>query len=149
MDIQQIFMSTFSKDQKIRLVPFFSTWLLYYILYMPIWGYPSESLDAVFFKVLPIASLAYYIIASAKTTPGLPTKDDLLPEDDRARNFLLALAFSSLGDACLVWRETLFIPGLFMFAIGHVFYFIGLGEETKMSKTRGIFILAALYSARN
>ena len=147
MDIQEFFMTTFSKEQKIRLVPFFSTWLLYYILYMPIWGNPSETLGAVFFKILPIASLAFYIISSAKKTPGFPTKDDLIPDDSRARYFLFALAASALGDACLVWRETLFIPGLLAFAIGHVFYFIGLEDDantSKTSRTRNIFILAAL-----
>lgn len=145
MDLQALVTNFLPREQKLRLVPFFST-LIMYILYMPVWGYPPETLKAVFFKILPVASLGYYVIISAKKTPGLsvPTKDDLLPDDDRARHFLFGLGFSALGDAFLVWREGMFIPGLLSFAIGHVFYLIGLGEEPKQSRTKELFTLAGI-----
>ncbi|XP_052770187.1 lysoplasmalogenase-like protein TMEM86A [Mya arenaria] len=137
-------MPDLTRDQKLRLIPFAATWLAYYILYMPISGHPTESLGAAFFKLLPIASLAFYVVSASMDFKGLPTKDSLVPEDDRQRNFLFGLAASAVGDICLVWRHTMFIPGLLAFAVGHMFYLHGLKDMGKISRTKEVFVLLGL-----
>ncbi|KAH3852072.1 lysoplasmalogenase-like protein TMEM86A [Dreissena polymorpha] len=133
-----------TRDQTIRLVPFFATWLMYYLLYMPITGYPPETLGSVFFKLLPMAGLVFYIISASLDFKGFPTAKTWIPKDHRQRNFLFGMMASAVGDACLVWRNTLFIPGLLAFAVGHVFYFVGLEQCGKNSRTRELFILLGI-----
>lgn len=111
---------------------------------MPFWGYPPETLGSVFFKILPIISLCYYVISVANDFKTLPKTDNLIPDDHRARHFLFALLFSSAGDACLVWREIMFIPGLLFFAVAQVMYFVGLDGNSNKSRTKDLFILLGL-----
>lgn len=144
MDIPERFSISLTRDQKLHLVPFFATWLIYFVLYMPLWGYPPETIGSAFFKVLPIFSLCYYVISAAVDFKGLPTKDNLTLEDDRARHFLFALLFSSLGDACLVWRVVLFVPGLLAFSVAQALYFKGLVGSSGKSRTKDLFFLLGL-----
>lgn len=144
MEIPEQFNLNLTKDQKIRLVPFFATCLVYYVLYMPLWGYPPETLGSAFFKLLPIVSLCFYVISAAMDFKGMPTKDDLIPEDNLSRHFLFALIFSGIGDVCLVWRTLLFIPGLLFFAVAQFLYFQGFEGTSGKSKTLSFFILLGL-----
>lgn len=144
MEIPEQYSITLSRDQKLHLVPFFATWLIYFVLYMPVWGYPAETLGSVFFKILPVLSLCFFVISAANNFKGLPKKDNIIPEDHRARHFLFALIFSALGDACLVWREVLFVPGLLLFAVAQILYFKGLDGSATKSRTKELFILLGL-----
>ena len=144
MEIPEQFTITLTRDQKLHLVPFFATWLIYFFLYMPVWGYPAETLGSVFFKILPILSLCFYVISAANDFKGLPKKNELIPDDHRARYFLFALLFSSLGDACLVWREALFVPGLLLFAVAQFLYFKGLEDSVTKSRTKVLFTLLGI-----
>ncbi|XP_053397172.1 lysoplasmalogenase-like protein TMEM86A [Mercenaria mercenaria] len=144
MEIPEQFSINLSREQKMHLVPFFATWLIYFVLYMPFWGYPPETLGSVFFKVLPIISLCYYVISTSNGFKGFPKKDELIPDDDRARHFLFALLFSAVGDACLVWRELLFVPGLLSFAIAQTLYCKGLNGASEKSRTKDLFFLLGL-----
>lgn len=144
MEIPEQFSFHLSREQKMHLVPFFATWLIYYVLYMPFWGYPPETLGSAFFKILPVISLCFYVISASNDFKGLPKTRDWIPRDDRAKHFLFALLFSCIGDAFLVWRELLFVPGLLFFAFAQGLYFMGLEGSSNKSRTRELFILAGL-----
>lgn len=145
MELPEQLNITLSRDQKMRLLPFFVTLALYFILYVPITGYPIETVGSVFFKVLPIFSLALYISFTSNNLPlGIPKNEDLIPEDNRARHFFFALLVSSLGDACLVARNTLFLPGVLFFAIAQLLYLNGLDMNFKDSKSGSFFVLLGL-----
>lgn len=145
MDLSEHLTITLSRDQKMKLLPFCVTLVIYFILYVPLTGYPVETFSSVFFKVLPIWSLALYISFTSNNLPlGIPRKEDLIPEDKRARHFFFALLVSSVGDACLVARTTLFLPGVLFFAIAQVLYLNGLDMDFKGSKTRFLFVLLGM-----
>lgn len=144
--LEQLRSITLSRDQKTKLLPFCVTLAVYFLLYVPLTGYPVETLGSVFFKVLPIFSLALYISYTSNNLPlRLPkTFNELIPEDERARHFFFALLVSSLGDACLVARKTLFMPGVFFFAVAQILYLNGLHMNFKDSKSRVFFVLLGL-----
>ncbi|KAL4238397.1 Lysoplasmalogenase-like protein tmem86a [Mactra antiquata] len=144
-DLLEKFTVNLSQAQKYHLVPFCATCLVYFTLYMPFWGYPPETLGSVFFKILPIFSLYFYVTCASKEFKGSITKkEDLIPKENRSGYFQMALLFSSLGDACLVWRKLLFVPGLLSFAVAQGMYFKGLEEDAKASRTKTLFILLGL-----
>ena len=145
MELPEQLRFTLSRDQKMRLVPFCVTLVTYFILYVPMTGYPAETFGSVFFKVLPIWSLALYICFTSNNLPmKVPTKEELIPEDRRARHFVFALLLSSIGDACLVFRHTLFIPGVLFFGAAQLLYINGLEMEVKGSKVGQLFVLLGI-----
>lgn len=145
MEIPEPFSIKLSSEQRMRLLPFAVTLAVYLIFYVPLTGYPVETVGSVFFKILPIWSLALYISFTSNNLPlRIPKKEDLIPEDDRARHFFFALLVSSLGDACLVARTTLFLPGVLFFAIAQVLYLNGLNMNFKGSKTGSFFVLLGM-----
>lgn len=75
-------------------------------------GYPEESFRSVFFKILP---MIYLMVA-------VWTEHNSKKDKKYSRMILTGLFFSAFGDACLVWRVKLFIPGLLFFSIAHIFY---------------------------
>ncbi|CAD5121852.1 DgyrCDS10319 [Dimorphilus gyrociliatus] len=99
----------------IRLVPFASLVLLYLYQVKPVPelnGYPEESFRSVFFKLLPMIYLMLAVWAEHNSKK----------DKKYSRTILTGLFFSAFGDACLVWRVKLFIPGLLFFSIAHIFY---------------------------
>ena len=147
MDIwEQLHSITLSRDQKTKLLPFCVTLAVYFLLYVPVTGYPVETLGSVFFKLLPIFSLALYISYTSNDLPlRIPKNfEELIPEDNRARHFFFALLVSSLGDACLVARKTLFMPGVFFFAIAQILYLNGLDMNFKDNKSKFFFLLLGM-----
>ncbi|XP_071080304.1 lysoplasmalogenase TMEM86A-like [Haliotis cracherodii] len=113
----------------IRLIPFYLSVGAYFALYRPYLQYPPETMDAAIVKAIPIWSLAFFIHT---------TKDS--HQTIYARHFFVGLFFSSLGDMCLIWRETLFIPGMLFFAVAHVCYMLGLATDFNFKRTRcGVF----------
>ena len=145
MELPEHLSITLSRDQKMKLLPFCATLVIYFILYVPLSGYPAETLGSVFFKVLPIWSLALYVCFTSNNLPlKIPTVAELIPEDRRARHFVFGLLVSSIGDACLVFRHTLFLAGVFFFAIAQILYTIGLDEDYKGSKFGQLFVLLGM-----
>ena len=142
--LPRFLMPQLTGEQKKRLIPFFASWLTFYILYMPISGHPPQTLGAAFFKLLPVASLAFYVLSASIDFKGLPSKNTLVPEDDRVWNFLFALSASAVGDVLLVWRHAMFIPGLLAFAVAQGFYLHGMAGLGKSSRTRGLFLLLGI-----
>ena len=103
-----------------KILPFF----VYVIIYFNMTGahmrYPDENYWTVLFKLLPVMSLVFMVLSCA-------SQND---EHARLKKFVAAgLLFSMLGDVCLVWRITLFIPGLLFFAIAHGIYVCGYKME--------------------
>ncbi|KAL5008163.1 hypothetical protein ScPMuIL_013744 [Solemya velum] len=125
-----------------NLVPFYGCFILYYILYRPFVDYPPLTLMAVLFKCLPIWSLVYYIKA---TTQGPQWyRKPFLPDDYYCQNIIVGLLCSSVGDALLLSRVTLFIFGLLAFAVAHVFYNIAMGPAPLQTKNRDLYILGGM-----
>jgi len=135
---------TLTTNQKKRLAPFIATCLTFAILYMPLFGYPPETLGAAFFKVLPILSLCMYVFTETHELNKVFKVDSWLALGDRDKGFVLGLFCSSLGDICLVWRTMLFVPGLLCFACAHVFYLNALRVEDYKSKTKSLFVLLGI-----
>lgn len=147
MDLsEQLNSITLSRDQKMKLLPFCVTLFVYFFLYVPLTGYPVETLGSVFFKILPIWSLALYVSLTSNNLPlKIPKKfEELIPEDNMARHFFFALLVSSLGDACLVARKTLFLPGVLFFAIAQLLYLNGLDMKFRESKSKSFFVLLGM-----
>lgn len=96
-------------------------------------SHPEESLVTVFFKCLPIA----YLIRLCATTK---------PHDAEHKRYrdevTIGLLFSIIGDACLVWRHTLFIPGAAFFAGAHFFYIRAFRLKPWGLETGGFILVA-------
>lgn len=145
MELSEQLTIHFTKKQLLHLAPFCATWITYYILYLPLFGgYPVETIGSAFFKILPILSLCFYVISASRDFNGLPSMDNLLPEDNRSRFMCLGLLVSCLGDICLVWREFLFIPGLLFFAIAQIMYLYAFQEGTEKSRTKSVFAMLGM-----
>ena len=127
--------------QQIHLIPFYALVTIYYITYQPFWSYPPETLTAALFKSLPVWALAWYV----RTCAG-DRQTSLLPEQDYHRFLFVGLLFSSLGDAALIARETMFVPGMLLFAIAHVFYLCALEPGSNNSRYKPLFILGCIGS---
>ncbi|TRY72300.1 hypothetical protein TCAL_11264 [Tigriopus californicus] len=112
-----------------RLLPFLTCQFLY-------WGplYFSNtkpSLSALLVKCLPILSLILYILLRS-----WPKK-----ESKFIRRILIGLAFSMVGDACLVYRD-IFVLGMMAFGIAHFSYIAAFGwEDTKYSIALVVFVI--------
>ena len=147
MEIPKCLTLTLKREQKLALVPFFAAWLIYFILYMPVLGYPPATLSSVFFKILPILSLCYYVISADKDfKTSISDFRNIRLSDPLRGNVLIGLLFSVLGDACLVWRDALFIPGLLFFAVAQLCYVIGFHADLDdiKSRTKSVFVMAAM-----
>ena len=96
-----------------KILPF----AIYVTIYFGMTGadkdYPDESYRSVFFKLLPITSLVFMVLSCASQSPE---------HASRKNRILLGLLFSMAGDACLVWRVKMFIPGLLFFAVAQILY---------------------------
>jgi uncharacterized membrane protein YhhN len=122
------------------LYPFYGTLLLYFLLYQPFLGYPPVTIGSVFFKVLPIWSLAFFVRSTVKGN------FNAVMDDDYKKFIFVGLLTSSLGDMFLVARVNLFIPGILAFAVAHVFYIFALEPSDGGGKSRlkNLYILGAI-----
>ncbi|XP_026474195.1 lysoplasmalogenase-like protein TMEM86A [Ctenocephalides felis] len=92
-----------------RLLPFLITAVSYFVLALP---KDQPSVLAVIVKCTPIYCLIYFVLKA-----GVSTNKNKLA---------LALVFSSIGDAFLVWKE--FFPhGMAAFGVAQVIYFTTFG----------------------
>ncbi|CAH8858584.1 unnamed protein product [Trichobilharzia szidati] len=109
-----------------RLVIFFKTFALFYVLYPK----HESTIGYCLFKCAPILSLIGFVYMY-----GVKSS---LSKQDYAMKILLGLVFSCLGDACLVWPKY-FLPGMGFFAITHILYIHAFGIRPLK-----LFILFAL-----
>ncbi|XP_037076715.1 lysoplasmalogenase-like protein TMEM86A [Pollicipes pollicipes] len=97
-----------------KLVPFFKTAAVYFVLFIP---EDRPSWLALVIKCLPILSLLVFVLLH-----GMSLGD----EYSYARRIMLGLSFCMLGDALLVFPGY-FLEGMAAFAVGHVFYVAAFG----------------------
>ena len=86
---------------------------LYFIVIQGTWNYPPETLRSVLFKLLPLTQLIFAIMSTKLQHTSFPAYRSKI---------ICGLVLSMVGDALLVWRFTLFIPGLLFFALAHICY---------------------------
>lgn len=67
-----------------------------------------------------------------------------LVDYDYKKFIIFGLLTSSLGDAFLVARTTLFIPGMLSFAVAHLFYILAFEPSSRPSRLRTLYILGAV-----
>lgn len=127
--------------KNLYLIPFYLSCAVYFVLYQPFWHYPEETISAAFFKALPIFALIVFVRLNAGDDNILQNP---LPRSDFHRFTILGLIFSSIGDACLVVRETMFVPGMLFFSISHAWYLYALGPGNKGSRLESIFYLGGV-----
>ena len=110
--------------------------------------YPEETLTTAFFKCLPILHLILIVLSTYAEEISKPQ-----PFFKYRRLILVGLLFSLCGDVLLVWKVDLFIPGLLMFAVAHVFYMSAFGFKPfgkfalVLSSIPGICVYTYLFEA--
>ncbi|XP_033735515.1 lysoplasmalogenase-like protein TMEM86A isoform X2 [Pecten maximus] len=125
-----------------KLFPFYGLLAFYYLTYLPFWNYPPVTFSAAFFKALPIWSLAFFVRQNAGVQPS-----DIFPKDYYSKFVMLGLLISSVGDACLVSRYALFIPGMLAFMIAHGCYLLAFGpSKVPESRIKSLYVLAGVAS---
>ncbi|CAB1323654.1 unnamed protein product [Coregonus sp. 'balchen'] len=108
----------FVKSEGPKLVPFFKSTCVYFVLWLPT---SSPSWFSALIKCLPIFCLWLFMLAHGFSFLGAHSS---------ARKILAGLIFSSLGDAFLIWQEEgYFSHGLLMFAISHILYSSAFGMK--------------------
>lgn len=120
------------------LIPFYVLSAVYFVLYQPFLHYPEETFSAAFFKVLPILALIGFVRLNAGDEDIIHNP---IPKSDFHKFTILGLLFSSIGDACLIARETMFIPGMLFFSIAQAWYMYALGPGNKGSRLARIHLL--------
>ena len=109
--------------------------LFFALCHYDVSSYPAQTLTTAFFKIMPIV---YLIMLCFQTQ---------LHDMEHARyrsNIIIGLLLSMVGDIFLVWRHDLFIPGLFFFAIAHVFYIRAFRMQPVGGETAVVCYLAVI-----
>lgn len=96
-----------------KLLPFFKTFCIYFILWLPEAKNPSILAAAI--KILPIISLCGFVIMQGVN-----------PHDYNS-HILLGLIFSMFGDIFIVWEHSHFYFGVISFGIAHLCYASAFG----------------------
>ena len=100
-----------------KLVPFFKTVTIFFVLYGE-----NSRLDSFLYaiiKCLPVASLMIFVLLH-----GMNFSDAYA----YSRKVLLGLLFSGIGDAFLVWKNSgYFIHGVVMFALAQIMFALAFG----------------------
>ncbi|XP_064603667.1 lysoplasmalogenase TMEM86A-like isoform X2 [Liolophura sinensis] len=115
--------------------------MVYFAVCKPFVQYPPHTLEAGLLKMLPIWSLAVYVLPPNKAFSDLSVGQ---------QRIVFGLLISSLGDLCLIWRETLFIPGLLWFSVAHVCYLCAFWSQASQpvkgaqSHSLPMYIVAAV-----
>lgn len=96
-----------------KLVPFFKTFCIYFILWLP--EAENPSVLAAVIKILPIISLCGFVIMQG------------VKLHDYNRRILLGLIFSMFGDIFIVWEHSHFHFGAVSFGVAHLCYATAFG----------------------
>ncbi len=102
-----------------RLVPFFKTVAIFFVLFAE-----DSKLESFFYcliKCLPIISLIFFVLLHGMS---------LSEYYAYSRKIVAGLIFSCLGDAFLVWKNCgYFVHGILMFSVAHVMYAWAFGVK--------------------
>ncbi|XP_071831315.1 lysoplasmalogenase TMEM86A-like [Apostichopus japonicus] len=110
-------MSAIVKSVGPRLLPFFKTSFLFFLL-KPYESGPS--VYSVVVKCLPVICLCGFVITYIR---GVSMRQRY------SLCILAGLILSCFGDACLVFYKQYFIHGLLFFALAHVLYIVAFGAQ--------------------
>lgn len=123
MEAVKLVLSVFSRQQKLRLLPFVVSAVFFLIQ-----PYPTESFIGVILKIIPDFCLIAYVMMTRSRFP-LKTKsvtmETLMPEDVYSFFILIGLVLSVVGDI-LVVVPALLVPGGIVFILVHTCYYIGI-----------------------
>ncbi|GAA54624.1 Lysoplasmalogenase-like protein tmem86a [Clonorchis sinensis] len=97
-----------------RLVPFFKTFALFYVIYPE----HETSVGYAFLKCAPILCLIGFVLMYGLRIPQ---------KEAYARKVLLGLVFSCIGDACLEFGRNGLKLGMGFFAMAHLLYVAAFG----------------------
>ncbi|UYV78902.1 TMEM86A [Cordylochernes scorpioides] len=114
-----------------KLVPFFKTVAIYFVLALP---RDKPSCLSGLIKCLPILWLCIFVLLHGMS---------LADKHTYSRRILLGLAWSALGDFLLIWPWG-FIWGMLAFAIAHVFYIWAFGMKPLNHAVGGVCLVATL-----
>ncbi|KAK3596014.1 hypothetical protein CHS0354_032537 [Potamilus streckersoni] len=136
-------------NEKLRLAPFIFFSLFYFLNYEIYKQNPPENLFAAIFKMLPVLSLALYVAITNSMSPdhltgGIKSLKDLIPEEHLPCFVMVGLMISSLGDACLIWRQSLFVLGVLFFAFAQCLYIVAFSGFPGTRSTKELFILVGM-----
>lgn len=109
-------LSVFSRQQKIRLLPFVVTSVFF--LVQPY--QPGSTFLGTIFKILPIISLIGYVIttrAQFPTKTKTPSLETIIPEDAYSACILLGLTIAVIGDIFVSLPYTIFIGGILFMVV--------------------------------
>ncbi|XP_074662417.1 lysoplasmalogenase TMEM86A-like [Tubulanus polymorphus] len=98
------------------LIPFFVSLLAYCVYCQPHVSRHSASVYAATFKCLPIVCLIAFVASVSDERPAQERRSS------NKKYLILGLLFSCAGDACLVFKDSLFLCGMAMFAIALACY---------------------------
>ncbi|XP_013794507.1 lysoplasmalogenase-like protein TMEM86A [Limulus polyphemus] len=99
-----------------KLVPFFKTATIYFVLAIP---YENPSWFSCLIKCLPILSLCVFVLLHGMS---------LAEKHAYSRKILAGLIFSCIGDALITW-PCYFIWGMVSFTFAHFLYIWGFGMK--------------------
>lgn len=106
------------KQAVLKLIPFFKTFCIYFILWLP--EAEDPSVLAAIIKILPILSLCGFVILQGVS---------LSVKYDYNRRILFGLIFSMFGDIFIVWEHSHFSFGVVSFGVAHLCYATAFGFE--------------------
>ncbi|KAL8608247.1 hypothetical protein ACOMHN_042114 [Nucella lapillus] len=116
------------------LIPYVLFVFLYLLTFHPSLRLPPETVTAAIAKATPIWYLVIYVGLNAR-----------LSENSLVLGMWVGLVLSSVGDVCLIWPKSLFLPGVFFFALAQSAYICGLKswlyEGSYVLETFALYIL--------
>lgn len=116
MEAMKMGLSIFSRQQKIRLLPFVVTSIFF--LLQPY--EPGSTFFGTIFKILPVISLIAYVILERSQYPT-KTKtlnlETVLPDDPYSFCVLFGLAIAMVGDIFTAFTYTMWLGGLLFMAV--------------------------------
>lgn len=116
-DFEPFLISQF-KQAVPKLIPFFKTFCIYFILWLP--EAENPSILAAVIKILPILCLCGFVIMQGVS---------LSAHHDYNRRILLGLIFSLFGDIFIVWEHSHFNFGVVSFGVAQLLYATAFGFE--------------------
>ncbi|KAK7493536.1 hypothetical protein BaRGS_00015247 [Batillaria attramentaria] len=111
----------------LRLTPFLVLALVFFVVGKPHLDYPPETVTSALTKAAPIWFLVAYL--------SLVIRDARQAKKDTSYAVWIryGLMLSSVGDVCIVWRQTLFLPGVLFFTGAHLCYIKALTSKVDMT----------------
>ncbi|KAL3855504.1 hypothetical protein ACJMK2_014711 [Sinanodonta woodiana] len=94
-----------------------------------------DTITSAYYNVFPVIILAAYVASLKHRYKNHPNE-----YTEQLDFVFLGLMTSSVGDVCLIFPETCFIPGILFFMTTQVFYSKGFGTHTASKLTQTVFI---------